>query len=153
MGNIAENQLSYPAERYFDALKLNYEQQVQNLRNITNIDFKVFGWFSSLQMALGGYMAEHALALALRQRVGVAVMDASLAMLVGRVLVLSKKRRSEVVETLWNLNLALGYEDESRFIPGKKVNASTTFRPWLRWYLAAIAASFLGLMVILFGVC
>ena len=61
------------------------------------------------------------------------------------------KRRSEVVETVKNLNEALGYSVPGVYIE-KPINADTKFRPWWYWYLVGVIAGVIGIGFVLCGV-
>jgi hypothetical protein len=46
-------------EEKFEALKMLHDNQAELLRFMTALDFKIFGGYITLQLALGSWLAEH----------------------------------------------------------------------------------------------
>jgi hypothetical protein len=136
--------MSKPFEGHeFDALRLNFEHQVQNLRYITRLDLQVFGGYLTLQLALGGWLSQAKLPNP-QAKVGMLLIDLALAVIAAKLLLNSSQRRKEVVATLRNLN-----EERGAYLEDRAINAPTKLRLWLPWYLAGIAVVFVGVCLVI----
>ncbi|MFZ4701891.1 MAG: hypothetical protein ACOYMG_17735 [Candidatus Methylumidiphilus sp.] len=132
----------------FEALKLRYDDHVALLRKLTDLDLQIFGGYLTLALGFGSWASQHP------QRgpwviLGLLLIAFALSLATAALLHYNFRRRKEAVETLKNINMALGYEAVGAYIEGKKINAETTFRPWRGIYLLVIFAVFLGLVIIL----
>ncbi len=83
----------------FEALRVTYEQQVQNLRAMTDIDLQVFTGIMTVQLVLGGWDAEHPLGN-FWLKFGFLTIDVTVVFVAAALLVNNYRRRKEVVETL-----------------------------------------------------
>ena len=137
-------------EQKFEALKLRYQDHVALLRWMTNLDFKIFGGYMTLQLAFASWLSQHPV-LATWSRLGLFVIDFTLAFLAARLLYLSDKRRNEVVATLQNVNSALGYNTEGAFLSERALNPPTKRYRWPLWYVAGVFVGFAGAVFVLFG--
>lgn len=136
----------------FEALKARSENQTELLHRMTLIDLRVFTGFITLQLALGAWIAtHHADMSSLTVRVGLLVIDLSLAVIATALLYNNFKRRKEVVGTVKNCNKALGYEESGVYLEGIPLNSKAVFRPWVGWYFAGIVAGFVGFVIVLIG--
>lgn len=134
----------------FEALKLRYEDQVALLRTLTTIDWQVFTSYITIQVVLGSWLIQHPIDNTLL-RVGLAVIDLTLAGIAGWLLYNNYKRRIEVVGTVKNLNEALGFTKPNIYLQNKAINAPTVFRPWVYGYLVGVITGALGVGLIIFG--
>jgi len=135
----------------FEALKLNFEYQIQNLRNMTQIDLRIISGYLTIQLFLGGWLLKNHLPELSKivVKTGILTIDATLSLIAGVLLFHSYKRRYEVVETIKNLNYALGYSIKNIYIEDKAINAEAKFRPWFWWYLFGVLMGFVGISLII----
>jgi hypothetical protein len=134
----------------FEALSLRYQDQVELLRTMTQVDLRVFSGFLTLQLALGAWVSRNPPGGGL-PRLGFLVLDLVLTGIAGKLLYNNYRRRKEVVGTLKNLNEALGFARPGVYLQDRAINAATTFRPWWWWYLIGLLAAAFGFAVILLG--
>lgn len=95
----------------FEALKMRYEDQVELLREITKLDLQIFSGYLTLQIALGGWLIAHPLQ-SLMMQIGMLLIDAALAAIAGYLHYSHFHRRREAVDTIKNLNRALGFTEQ-----------------------------------------
>ena len=134
----------------FEALKLRYEDQVALLRTLTTIDWQVFTSYITVQVILGSWLIQHPIDNVLL-KVGLAIIDLTLAGIAGWLLFNNYKRRIEVVGTVKNLNEAFGFTKPDIYISGKAINPPTIFRPWVYGYIVSVITGALGVALIIFG--
>ncbi len=106
----------------FEILKLRYTDQVELTRYMSSLELKVlFGYFASIG-ALVAWLTTKVQdkVSSLGFLVAVVVIATSCVVL---YLASMKRRRNEAVETIRNLNEALGYTEVGRFVDGKAINA------------------------------
>ena len=134
----------------FEALRLRYEDQVELLRALTNLDMKIFTGFITVQLVLGGWISAYPISDVFVQT-GLFLIDIVFAFLAGRLLYNQFKRRKEVINTVKNLNEALGFNKSGTYLPDRAINATSSTRPWFWWYIIGICVATFGLSLILFG--
>ncbi len=135
-------------ERRFDALKLRFDDQVALVRKLTDIDLQVFGGYLTISLAFGSWLSQNPRRDA-SAIVGLLVISLTLAISTSFLLYFNFKRRVEVVATIKNINVALGYEEVGAYIPSRALNAPTIFRPWRNIYFLCIWFVFAGILLIL----
>ncbi len=134
----------------FEALKLRYSDQVELLREMTRIDLKIFIGYLTLQLAFGGWLSTHIFDNIII-KIGLLLIDLSLAGITSKLLYNNFRRRKEVAQTVRNLNEALNFNRVSYYLPDLKINSTTIFRPWWYWLLIGIIIGFLGVVLIIFS--
>jgi len=134
----------------FKALKLRYEDQTQLLRFLTEFDFKIFTAFFTLQLVLSGWLAANPVHGWLL-KIGLLLIDLSLAGISIKLMHNQHRRRQEVVCTIQRLNEALGYTTAGIYLTAQSINPDYTRRYWFNWYLIAIIVSVAGFCFVLFG--
>jgi hypothetical protein len=134
----------------FEALKLRYEDQVALLRSLTELDFKIFTAFFTLQLFVGSFISVQA-ASSRGSQAGLAGIDIVLAVLSIKLLYNNHLRRKEVAATIANLNEALGFNAVGAYLDGKPLNPKYDRRYWFTWYAVGVLLSTLGVLVVLFG--
>jgi len=132
----------------FEAVKYRHEDQVNTLQFIKNVDIKLFSSFITLQLVFCGFIATSKLASF--SKIGLFIVDMSLAIVCSSQLWHNYRRRKELVKTIKNCNEALGYETENLYLENATLNAKTTFRPWIAWNIAAVLISIVGAALIIF---
>ena len=137
-------------EQKFEALKMRYKDQVELLRYMTTLDFRIFGGYITLQLLLGSWLSQHSPA-AFSARIGVAAIDLALTIVATALLHNEFKLRTEVVATLKNIAVALRFSEEDVYITPGTLNAPTKFRAWRHWYLLGIVVAFCGIVFLLFS--
>jgi hypothetical protein len=135
----------------FESLKFHLEQQTQNLRNMTQIDLTIMSGYMTLQIALGGWLVRPAQGIAapFGVRIGLSITDLALAIVATWLLLNSRLRRGEVIQTIHNLNEALGYDEVGFYLPDRKINADTKTRFWCPLYLFLVFVAAVGLQLII----
>jgi len=136
-------------EKKFEALKLRYTDHVELLRTMTKLDLEIFGGYITLQLALGSWLSQN-YPKHLWGKLGILLIDLALSVIAFVLLRNSAKRRVEAVETLMNIQSALGYDRVGVYLPDKAINADYTYRPWKHWFYLGIAAGFAGIIILLF---
>lgn len=134
----------------FEALKLRYEDQVELLRYLTGLDMRIFTGVITVQFALGAWFSIHDIR-SVWVAVGILILDLVFVALAGKLLCNQFKRRKEVIQTVKNLNQALGFDQTGVYLADKAINAKSTTRTWHRWYIIGMIVAVLGLSVILFS--
>lgn len=136
----------------FEALRCRFENQTEQLHQMTLIDLRVFSGYITLQLAFGAWLATHQNELVgCTARIGLMVIDLVLAAVASALLYNSYKRRKEVADIVHNCNKALGYETDGVYLDETTLNVPTQFRPWAGWYFLGIAAALVGVGLVLFG--
>ncbi|MCK5614773.1 hypothetical protein KAR91_73610 [Candidatus Pacearchaeota archaeon] len=143
----------------FEALALRYEDHVELLRTLTQIDLRLTTALVTIQFVLCGFIATQT-SISLAPRFGLIIVDIAVCSLVCRLLYLNYVRRREAVATLKNINCALGFLEKGIYLHDKAINPSkeeyakhgVDFRPWLLWYFGAVVFCVLGLIVITFSI-
>lgn len=132
----------------FEALKLRYEDQVQLLRTLTEIDHRLVTALFTLQLALGAWLATQA-TVAPRLQWGLAVIDLAIAAIFVKLLFNNNRRRQEVAATIANVNAALGFLEPGVYLEGKALNPEYVRRYWFAWYVVAVFVSTVGVLLVL----
>lgn len=76
--------------------------------------------------------------------------DIALALIAGKLLYNQYCRRQEVVDTIKNLNDALGYTKKNVYLDNRAINAPSSTRFWFPWFIFGITLGVVGLGMILF---
>lgn len=134
-------------QQKFEAIKYRHEDQSKLLQKIADVDLKVFVSFFTLQIAIGGFKIQSNLTI--ENKIGIAILDFAILFICAVVLWNNYQRRQEVVQTIKNCNVALGYEAKDFYIENKYINSKTVFRPWFWWYLIGMLIGIIGLLIIL----
>jgi len=129
---------------------MRYEDQVELLRFMTALDFQIFGGYITLQLLVGSWLGEHAPA-ATAACIGIAIIDAALAIVAAALIHNDYMRRTEVVATLKNIATALRFTEAGAYLPEIPLNPTTKLRAWRCWYWLGILFAFAGIIVLLFG--
>ncbi len=135
-------------ERRFRALLMLYERHSELLQFMSRHDLQMFGGYITLQLALGGWLAQPP-ALTLEARIAIGVIDAAMASLAAALIQMAYRRRKEISDLFENLNEALEFTREGAYLRGRSLWPETAFRPWRRWYLFGISLAFAGVLVLL----
>jgi hypothetical protein len=133
----------------FEALKLRYEDQVVLLRTLTEIDHRMVTAFFTLQLVLGGWLAAQE-PLSSQLQWGIVAMDVAIAVIFLKLLFNNHRRRQEVADTIGNINEALGFNAKGAYLDGKTLNPPYKRRYWLKWYVASVVISTVGLFFVVF---
>jgi hypothetical protein len=121
------------------------------LRSLTQFDFKIITAFFSLQIVLSGWLATNPVPDTL-MKIGLFIIDIALAGISIVLLCNQYLRRKEVIATVMNLNRAFGYEEPGVYLNKEEtINPQYKSRPMFWWYAFAVAFSFLGFCLVLFG--
>jgi hypothetical protein len=134
----------------FEALKLRYEDQIQLLRFLTQVDWKIFVSIFTLQLGLGAWIAKNPIEKEL-MRHSIAAIDLALSTLSVKLLYNQHKRRQEVSDTIKNINEALGFNEPGAYLSDIALNPSYKRRYWFKWYTLGVIVATIGVMVILYS--
>lgn len=158
-----------PKAQKIDLLKIQFKNQVELLRYITNHDWRIFAGFLTLQVLISYILSTNDIETV--QRVGILVTDGAIAMIAINMLNLQRKRRIEALHTLQRVMLALSFFESGAYVrgipivpyeftvqkareydPAHKVTYKTKgFRLWFHVYLLGIIIALMGVLVIAFG--
>jgi hypothetical protein len=124
MGPFSNEQLN------FDALRLRYEDQAESLREMLKLDVQVFIAYMTVQLALGGWIAEKPPSTwEVRAALGFA--DGVISLIALAYYSNSDTRRAEIIETISNINKALKFNDSGAYTPESTVNPPRSeFKVW-----------------------
>ncbi len=139
------------ADRRFEALKLGYQNQVDYLRLLTNIDLKLFFGFMTVQLALAGWLAKGSESIE-ETRLGIFLIVFFLALVAVVMLVMTDLKRKRVIGHLKNYCDALGFTKSGKYLDGSPLEAEPGSKSWLWVYILAIAGSFLSLGMALWSI-
>ena len=131
----------------FEAVKYRHENQTKALQKMSDIDLKIFIGFLTLQLVLGGFIAQTNLDLT--SKIGLGIIDLSLSLICTVLLYNNYRRRKEVVETVKNCNNALKFDTPDFYITTKSIDSKTKFRAWFWWYIIGVIVSVFGILVII----
>jgi hypothetical protein len=82
-------------------------------------------------------------------RIAILLVDSALlAGSVGGILA-SKRRRREIVETIWNINEALKLYEVGFYLPGKAINPEERKHRRFYWYVIFAVIGFIGVVLML----
>jgi hypothetical protein len=129
----------------FEALRLRFEDQTALLRFLSQIDMKILAGFLTLQLGIVGWHSQVDLINTVA-RITLGLTDLSVCIVAIVFVYRNAQRRDEVVATLNSLNTALGYNEPGVYLNGS-LNPPMTYRPWARFYIAALVAAFLPVAV------
>jgi len=115
------------------------------------IDLRLFIGYLTMQMLAGSwFIANIDKVNSFIAKLGLILIDISLAVVALILLHRQKLRRKEVVNTIRNCNEALGYQDEGMYIEGKCIDdPEMKIRMWFSLYAIGIIASLLGFIIII----
>lgn len=135
----------------FQALKMRYEDQVELLRTITQLDLKIFSGYLTLQVALGAWLITHPLGV-MTMKVGIFIIDLGISAIATYLFYSHLHRRREAVDTIKNLNAAFGFTTPGVYVAQKSINAPPPkIRPFWLAHLAGIIVSTAGIALIIFA--
>ena len=150
----------------FEALSLRYNDHVELLRKLTDIDLKLFLSSLTVQLILGAWLFENQ-GDDLIMKIGMLIIDIGLMFISLRLLYLNYIRRFEAVLTLKNVINALGFTRVGAYIQEKSINPtpqqflpkylqtekilSQGFRPFWPYYKWGIIVSIIGLSFVIFS--
>ena len=141
--------LELDKEQRYDALKLRFQDQVELLRFLMRIDLQIVFGYITLQLLLAGWVANHPVDR-FWPKLGIFIVDLAMLFATLRILWSSRLRREEVVQTVKNCCRALGYEESGVYGIPVGLNAHTARKRWWLPFLTAIAASTVGVGLVLF---
>lgn len=131
----------------FDALKMRYQDHVELLRYLTGLELRLFSGVITIQVAIGSWLAtspiESSATLFLLLALNFVLVACGIVLFINNIL-----RRKEAVETLENINLALGFDTRGYYLADRALNAPSKRRVWGPWYIAGIVIAFIGVAVI-----
>lgn len=133
----------------FEAVKLRFENQTEQLYRMTMIDLRIFTGFITLQLALGAWLATKGSDLSCELKVGLFVIDIGLTYVAYVLLRNNALRRKEVAEIVNNCAEALGYKTPGVFLEAEPLDIKLELRLWKNYYYFGIAISVIGVLLVL----
>lgn len=106
--------------------------------------------YLTLQLALGAW-ASSLPPVSFTSHVGLFIVDLAITGIAAMLLYNNYRRRIEVARTVKRLNLAFGYTVVGAYLPRRRLNPRTHFRPWWWWYCIGLIMGAIGFGIILFG--
>ena len=133
----------------FEAVKLQFKSQRELLYRLTMIDLRIFSGFITLQLALGAWLATKGVSLAIGLKLGMAIIDSSLAYVAIVLLYNNSRRRKEAVGTIRNCSKALGYIKAGVFLEDEPLLVDHKLRLWQKYYYIGISTTLIGVVLVL----
>ena len=145
MKNLSDNQ--------FQALITRFKDQTEELYRLTLLDLRIFSGYLTLQLVMGAWLATKGIEIVdSRVKCGLLIIDFILLVIVAIIFGKNFYRRKEVVETVRNCNVALGFEESGIYLKGKALNAKSKHRPWIGLYIIGVIVAFIGEALFIFVV-
>ena len=138
-----------PANR-LEILRMGYQNQLEYLRMMSDLDLKLFTGYITLQIVLGGWLAKSPVE-GLSIKVGLMVIDLAMAFIGIVAFRVNQERRAEAARVLGNLADALGFTVPGVFLPDRPIQESVPIRPWTRMYYFTVAVGVVGIALITFS--
>ena len=147
-----EKPIEKPMDK-LERLKLAFEKQTSYLALFTNVDFKLFIGYITLQLAFAGWMVTNSLGQTFGSiHFGLLLVDFAIAVATWGLLSMNHNRRNEEIDKLKNICEALGYLRPGEFLSnGAPLFNRTVSRPALNWYRFVIVVVWLGVTLVLLG--
>lgn len=131
-----------------EILKTAYELQTRYLQWLSEIDFKIFTGFLTIQLVFAGWLSQYPPTSAV-VGTGLLIVDGSMASLACALLLKNQKRRVQEVEKLANIYDALEFSKEGVYLPNKQLSGRPESRPSLWLNIIAIIASLVGVFILI----
>jgi len=145
MSNVYEK-----PENKLEILRIGFDNQVQYLRMMSEVDLKIFSGYITIQLLVASWLAKYTLA-SITLKAGIIIIDLAFAVLAIIAFHVNQKRRKEAVSVLTNLCEALGFTVQGVFLPGKAIQTSLPMRPWTNWYYTAVVLAAIGVDFVVLG--
>ena len=130
MNEPIKHPIALNEDRKFEALKMLHDNHAELMRFMATLDYKIFGGYISLQLLLGSWLAEHHPATRF-SRIGIMIIDGSLALVAAALIFNDFKRRKEVANTFNNINAALGFTQHGAYVStGPLLAPRIKYRAW-----------------------
>jgi uncharacterized membrane protein YfcA len=131
-------------------LETRYKEQAAHLRDLNQYDFRVFGGFLTIQLALGSWFATHPPDSWL-PRSGVLVIDLALLIVCAQLLRGNRRRRDEIRTTILRINEAFGLYTAGIYLSEKAINPPPPEPGGIIWFVIGCCVSFIGVALALFA--
>lgn len=137
-------------DKEFEAVKLRFKDQTELSHRLTLIDLRLFIGYLTIQMLASSlFITNIDKVNSLVSKLGLVLIDISLAIVVLTILYRQKLRRKEVVQTIRNCCKALGYQDKDVYIEGESIDPKMKTRFWFPLYAVGIISSLLGFIIVI----
>jgi hypothetical protein len=133
------------------SIMAGFNNQVEYLRVLGNIDLRIFTGYITLQLILAGWLSKLQSATYVA-KLGFLLIDLSLSVVAAFLLVMNDKRRSAALKTFINIIDAMGFNEPGEYLPEKPLFAGKRAPSSLPWYLVSIVISTIGVSLVLFTV-
>ncbi len=132
-----------------DILVARYAQQAEHLRSLDLYDVRIVSGFLTVQILLGAWIYTHPIK-AICPKASLLLIDFALLVCCAAVLRTSTVRRWEIVETIWNINEALGLYEIGAYLTNKAINPECRKHRSFLWYYIISAVGFVGVIFVSF---
>lgn len=142
------NDVYESSESKLEILKLGFENQVQYLRMMSDVDLKIFSGYTTAQLILASWLTKYPVSN-WKLKGGLLLVDCAFTVLAINAFRVNQLRRSEAVGILRNLCEALGFTVIGVFLPEKAIQESVPTRPWTWLYYITVIFSAVGVGIII----
>lgn len=149
----------------FEALKTRYDDHVTLLRSMTELDYKLFSGYLTLQLVIGAWFAKNPI-YKISVKIGIFLIVICMTVIAFKLIFNNLQKRKEAIETLKNINEALGFNKEGVYLKDKSINPIVKsiekkqdinnekikykVRLWGCWYLLGILICPIGIYLVIF---
>ena len=137
-------------ENKLSILQLGFENQMQYLRMMSDVDLRLFTGYITVQLVLANWLA-HQQRQPLTVNVGIMLVDLVFAGLAIKAFWVNQKRRDFAVKVVTNLSSALGFTVTGAFLRERAIQQNVPTRPWFAYYCGSVLAAVMGVGLVLFG--
>jgi len=135
-------------ERNLDVLRLRYEDQAESLRDMLKLDVQLFIAYMTVQLALGGWIADKSPASGL-VRIALGCADFAISWIVFTYFLNSDARRDESTQVIRNINDALKFNAPGIYLADRTINPPPIELPWLKKFRSVfLVGSLISLLAI-----
>jgi hypothetical protein len=142
--------LTLSSEQRFEALRIRFEDQARLLATMTDLDLRIFGGYISIQLALGGWLGQHA-PTKIGVAIGIAIIDLAMAAIAGVMLRYNAVYRTEVVTNIKNALDAFEFTRPGAYLKGRTLNSMGPTRRWAPLFYVGVLAGYIGLLLVIFS--
>jgi len=135
-----------------EILKEKYLDHAEDLRFRTNFDFKLLSGFVTLNLVLAAWLTKNPLST-LWFKIGFVIFASGICGVAIMLFQRNYRRRKVVVEIMYNLNDALGFDKDGVFRDKGPINPKSNLKTthWFPWYASAVLIFLLAQVFIIFG--
>lgn len=149
-GDGTSNPVYATDENKLAILRLGYENQIQYLRMMSDVDLRLFTGYITVQLVLANWLASRQ-AQPPTVNLGIMLVDLVVAALAIKAFWVNQTRREYAVKVLEKLSKALGFTVVGAFLPEQCIQDRVPTRPWFPYYVVSVVVAFIGVATVLLG--